>query len=237
MKIFDCHCHIENGLDKYSIVSIQKNIIFNSIESFNSYSSSVSPNDSITLIFDYKNHLTVIKDEIQKKTIRALKIHSRVQQISKKDYPNLIEALEVIMPTIPIIYDAFYFGDNLDFQPSLKSIIKIAKKFPHLPIVIAHCGGYNALKYFYHLRTIENIYYDLSFSLVYLKNTSIFTDIKNLMQFTDKNKILFGTDYPFVDAQAQLNLCLSLCRELSFLETDMEKILFLNSSNLFFGRV
>jgi len=233
MNVFDCHFHIETGLERYDIDVAGKNIIFNSFDSYYQYKDKATDADSISLIFDYREHFEDIMEILQTKKIAALKIHNRVQKIGAADYPLLLEQLEEAKPTVPIIVDSFYFGDDLEFQPNLRNIINIAKKLPDVPVIAAHCGGIEILKYFYHLKSLENIFFDLSFSLAYLRHASVYTDYKNLIKYGNPGKILFGTDYPFVNAKLQLDAFTEIANEMNISETAREQILFSNAAKLF----
>src|SRR5690606_12487867 len=132
MKIFDSHCHIETGFENYNIDVEAKNIIFNTIESYKEHRNNVGTNDSTSVIFDYSNHFNYIKELSDTNQIQALKIHSRLQKLAEHQYPALIEKLEALKPATPIIIDSFFYGDEIDYQPSLNATINIAKKFSHI---------------------------------------------------------------------------------------------------------
>ncbi len=235
MNIFDCHFHIETGFDDYNIDVAGRNVIFNSFDSYYKFKGQVSDADSTTLIFDYRNHFEDIMELLEMKKINALKIHNRLQKIGAADYPVLLEQLDEAKPEVPIIIDAFYFGDDLEFQPNLGNIIAIAKRLPDVPIVVAHCGGIEILKYFYHLKSLSNIYFDLSFSLAYLRNSSVYTDYKNLVKYGNPARILFGTDYPYVSPAEQLDSFMGIAKDMSVPAATIEKMLFTNAHQLFKG--
>jgi len=236
MNIFDCHFHIESGLDKYNINVAGRNVIFNSFDAYYEFKEQVGRLDSISLLFDYRHHLSEVIELMETKKIAALKIHNRVQKITAADYPILLEQLEEAKPTVPIIIDAFYFGDDLEFQPNLANIISIARRFPDVPIIVAHCGGIEILKYFYHLKSLANIHFDLSFSLAYLKHTSVFADYKNLIKYGNADNILFGTDYPFVNAKLQLDAFTEITEEMNIPLPSVEKMLYGNAQRLFMAK-
>src|SRR4051794_28721794 len=119
MKIFDCHCHIESGFENYTIPVMGKNIIFNTVDSYQKNQSKLLDEDSLTLIFDYKNNLELVQSLLKEQKLSALKIHSRLQKISEDDYPLLIEQLEASHLNIPVVIDAFYHGDEYEYQPNL----------------------------------------------------------------------------------------------------------------------
>lgn len=233
MRIFDSHCHIEKGLADYNIETAGRNIIFNTIASYTEYKAQVLPTDVISIIFDYKDNWEAVKKTASEEKVKALKIHSRIQKITADDYPVLIEKLEEIINDKPLIIDAMYYGENLAYQPNLANIISIARKFKNKPVIVAHSGGYEVLKYFYHLKTLENIYFDLSLSLSYLQHSSVFTDYKNLLKFGNKDKIIFGTDYPLINPANHLDVFMKVCTELNLGESEMDKVLFSNSKSLF----
>jgi predicted TIM-barrel fold metal-dependent hydrolase len=234
MKIFDCHVHIETGLARYDLEQVNhRNIIFNSIESYEANRAKVPAHDSVSLIFDCLHNLDKVKNEITENKINALKIHSRIQKLEQKDYPIITEHLRNTPDNIPVIIDAFYYGDDLEHLPSLEYIIKWAKEFPDKKFIVAHCGGYEILKYLFHLRSLPNIYYDLSFSLQYLSDSSLFLDLIKLIKFTDKSKIMYGSDYHWASPKMQYDVLRDIFGRLSLPEKEREMILYYNAVNIF----
>ncbi|MBX2905395.1 MAG: amidohydrolase family protein [Taibaiella sp.] len=233
MNVFDCHFHIETGLEKYDIETSGKNIIFNSIESYREHHSLASKHDTVSLIFDYKERLDEVKSIVDGGGINALKIHSRIQKLAEADYPALIEKMIAFDPKTPIIVDAFFFGDDLEFQPSLPFIVKLARQFPEIPVIVAHCGGYDVMKFFYHLRKLPNIYFDLSISLAYMRSTSVYADFKNLINFGERGRVMFGTDYPYIVPSVQLGVFNQMADELNMPSEKRNEILYTNARSVF----
>lgn len=235
MQVFDCHYHIHTEEEPTVLKLIGRNVIFNSLEHYYKYKHKLKLNDTITLIFDFKSEksLEKVKELHDNKEINALKIHSRIQEIDNESFQKLLQKLIVFNPNVPIIYDAFYYGHELEFKPALENLIQLTKAFPFLPIVVAHSGGYEMLKYFFHLRQINNIYYDLSLSLQLLSDSSVFLDLIKLVKFTDKSKILFGSDYPDAKPDLQFTILNDICTKLSLTEEHVHKIMYKNSCELF----
>lgn len=203
MSIFDCHLHVQEGLEGYNMDMLNGNIIFNSISDYTNFSNKY-PALYHSLIFDTSVELQFYNELITNKKIQAIKIHSRLQKISEDKYLGLISSLQKLNSNIPIIYDAFYFGSDLKYQPSLIGLIKLIKAFPKRKFIIAHAGGYEVLKYFFHLREFKNVGFDLSFSLQYLHDTSLSQDLMKLLKYTDNHKIFYGSDYPYADPKLQV---------------------------------
>lgn len=234
MRIFDNHFHIDQGLKDYDIDIVKKNIIFNFFEQFESRNTEAEVNDTITLIFDYNKKLNEIQNYAEKSQIQGFKIHTRLQKISTDDYPDLFDAFQTVEKyKLPVIIDAFYTGHNFSIQPNLSRIAEMIQLFPENNFVIAHSGGIKALEYFMHLRKLPNVYFDLSFSLAYLQHASVYQDFKTLIRFGDKEKILFGTDFPFISAKNQLTAFIDIARELVLSEQHIDNILFANSDRVF----
>ena len=58
-----------------------------------------------------------------------------------------------------------------------------------------HGGGVNLLKYYEKFRFIENVYIDLSYTMVHYIQTTLKKDMIFLLKNFDK-RILVGSDYP-----------------------------------------
>jgi predicted TIM-barrel fold metal-dependent hydrolase len=105
--------------------------------------------------------------------------------------------------------------------------------FPDNTFIIAHSGGIRVMDYFLHLKNCTNVVFELSLSLSYLKHSSVYADFGVLLRFGDRNRIIFGTDFPYVDAQDQLKVFLKMADDLNMNETDREKILYTNARHLY----
>jgi predicted TIM-barrel fold metal-dependent hydrolase len=225
--MFDCHIHVETGLEKYDVVITSGNIIFNSIESYEKHGP-LYPNYYHSLIFDFSKEISYFKNLIQAKKIVCLKVHSRIQHIEAKDYPYLIKRLKELDENIPIIYDAFYYGEDIAFQPNLVELINLIQTFPDRKFIIAHAGGYEILKYYFHLRAFSNVGYDLSLSLQYLEDSSCRQDLIKLIKFTPKERLFFGSDYPFASPKNQKEILTNILKEINLTSEDVLKIMTTN---------
>ena len=211
--MFDCHLHITKGLEEYDLHLNGANIIFNDIGLYNRKKEEYSSYYH-SLIFDANRNLDWYRKLIDDDKIVCLKIHNRLQKIRPSGYGELLNKLNELNRNIPIIYDAFYYGANLDCQPNLAFLIKMIQNFPKRKFIIAHAGGYKILEYFFHLRDFENVGYDLSFSLQYLSDSSCRTDLKKLIKYTNPELLFYGSDYPKASPDKQLNILYEICDEL-----------------------
>ena len=233
-NIFDCHLHVDNGIDKYNIPFVNGNIIFNSVDHYKQESDNYLTYYK-SLLFDYKNNFDFIIEEASKQKIVAYKIHSRIQKITNEDYPILLEMLEKLPNNIPLIYDAFYYGSDLKYQPSLEGLIYLATNLPHKRFIVAHAGGYKIIEYFFHLKGLKNIGYDLSISLQYLYDSSCQFDLLKLIKYTPSERIFFGTDFPIGDPLVQFDYLIQILNSLNMNSKKIEEIFTTNWLNFSFN--
>lgn len=234
MKIFDCHLHIHQNIHNYKLPIEGANIIFNDVDQWLEYKNSIGSNQSVCLIADYNNKKEIVRRAIESKEVLGLKIHSRKQKISIAEYGELFQFIHSLQNfTGPIVYDAFYFGTDLEFQPSLEIAIEICKQFTNNSIVIAHSGGYKVLEYFLHLRGFSNVYFDLSVTPTYLKGSAIELNLLHLLKHGDRNKIMFGSDFPLLDPEVCLQDVLQLLRTANYSEEEINKVVYQNAQQFF----
>lgn len=234
MRLFDAHFHIDRGAEGYNLQPQHRNWIFNRTDQYVEWTAKVPTTDTQTLIFDYKKQEEYVVSEALSGRIQGLKIHSRLMKLQDHDYPDLFDAYSRLSHLkLPTVIDAFYIGGEMEVQPNLNRIAEMVGLFPDNTFIIAHSGGIRALEYFLQLKNFPNVVFELSLSLSYLKHSSVYADFWVLLRFADRNRIIFGTDFPYVDAQDQLKVFLKMADDLNISETDRDKILFGNACGLF----
>lgn len=233
MKIFDGHSHIGFQDSLYNLSNEGRNIIFNDISEYQFNITSVDERNSVSLILDPHKNTDYCLNEINNSKIVAAKIHSRISKITNSDYGKINDLIQDLHNNKHIIYDAFYYGSFLEFQPSLKGLVYLIRNNFNKKFIVAHSGGHKILDYFFHLRDLENVYYCLSFTLQYLYDTSRYLDIKKLVKYVPSNRILFGSDFPYTDPEVQVKILLGIMDEIGMDETNRELIFYTNSKSLF----
>ncbi|HTU68862.1 MAG TPA: amidohydrolase family protein [Candidatus Baltobacteraceae bacterium] len=232
-RIFDAHVHVHQGLAAYDLEVTGKNIIFNDVASYREHHARYrSEGTTVSLVLDLGREADFVRSEAEAGGLAALKIHSRLQKITATGWDAVITRLRPMPPNLPVIVDAFYYGSNLDCQPSLNGIISLLSTFPERRFVVAHSGGHRILEYFFHLREFRNCWYELALSLQYLEDSSALLDLKKLIKFTDKSRILFGSDFPFASPRRQYKILLEIGKALALTSEDMDRILYANAAEL-----
>jgi len=119
-------------------------------------------------------------------------------------------------------------GEDLSFIPPYKckpkDLAKLVKNFKSGKIIAAHMGGFRCWNDVERFLVGEDLYFDTSYALNYMKEDQF----RRIMKNHGYNKILFGTDSPWVDQQNDLKkfLDLNLGKDIE------EKILYTNGCNL-----
>ena len=124
----------------------------------------------------------------------GVKLHPRIQNLTSIDIDKIVRELSKI-DFDHIVVDAFEVGHRIENHISLLLILELVKAFPDKKIIVAHAGGYRCLEYLLILKDFKNIFYDISFTVNYLKHSSVSLDVRHLL-CVRREKILFGTDFP-----------------------------------------
>jgi len=172
---------------------------------------------------------------LQKKKIKGIKIfpgHDPIYPTDKRLLPIYKLCIKYNCPIV------IHTGWNLN-HPEVaryndpKHIIKIAKKFPKLKIIISHYF-WPKVEYCYQItRGVKNIYFDTSAlaDKEVIEKTG-FNIIKRVLEQSMKDNpesVLFGTDYPMGGFKKHINLINSL----EIPKGDKEKIFWKNAVRLF----
>ncbi len=143
---------------------------------------------------------TQIKN-FKKNNIRIVKVHPRFLNLDiKKDYKKFEKIFRMCEKNkINIMFCSFSSFENkiLDYS-YLDYLCKLINLAKHIKIIIMHGGGVNLIQFYERLRFNKNVILDLSYTCQHFLNTSLFQDIKFLINKFDK-KLVIGTDYPSKD--------------------------------------
>lgn len=183
-----------------------------------------------------KKTLLKINNLFKKKLIKGFKIfpgHDPVYPTDKRWIPIYNLCMKYDLPLI--IHTGINTGDKECAKyNSPKYIIKVAKRYPKLKIVIAH---YFWPKLDYCFKTtngLDNIYFDTS-ALAdpeVIEASGGINKIKNVLVKTierNPKSVIFGTDWPMCDLKKHLNLI----NHLNIPKKEKDKIFYKNSIELF----
>lgn len=156
---------------------------------------------------DTENKRAVLR-QIAAEGFKGIKFHPEFQAFTLDD-PRMTEIWEE-MSALGLIA-VFHAGGDRSFEPPYRttprSFVDFAAKYPNLPIVVAHMGGYQM---WYEAETDlagkANVYLDTSWM-------SVFCDPKQIVRLMRKHgtdKILFASDSPWHDPALDVRKIASL---------------------------
>jgi len=131
---------------------------------------------------------------------RGLKIHPVLQNISLRD-DRVKAAVRVFgdrsLPVVSHCGANDYYTEGEDFARTpeygdVKYFIELVKEFPEYPLIAGHCGGLMGGEMEILSAALEgydHVYVDTTFRSA--------ADIKRMVDFFGRDKVLFGTDTPF----------------------------------------
>jgi len=163
----------------------------------------------------------------------GLKMHPRIQKYSLDDprTHKLVQAAGEI--GVPVVIDAFPDGDWLmqGFDPL--AFARLAKACPNSKILIAHFGGHYCIDFMMLAKRLPNVYFDVSFSLMYYRGSSVVNDILYCCKSMKYDRVLYGSDYPDRSIAETLKGSLAEMEGQSIPEDGMRRLLSKNAEDFF----
>ena len=155
-----------------------------------------------TLHPDYDN----IEDEVERiiaNGLHGIKLHPDFQKFNIDD-KKAMTIYEAVAGRLPVL---IHMGDDRYDYSRPYRLANVIKQIPQLEVFAAHFGGYRrwdeAVKC---LVNLDNIYFDTSSTLGFLG----VEESKELIKSFDKDKLLFGTDFPMWDHKEEIERFLAL---------------------------
>lgn len=163
----------------------------------------------------------------------GLKLHPRLQRYSLKN--SRVEELSKIAGklNVPVLIDAFPDGTHLMQGFSPLNYSNLALACPETKFIWAHMGGHYVLDFMMLAKRLENVYMDLSYSLLYYKENSTINDIIYSMKSMKFNKIFYGSDYPDRSIMNSYKMSENILKRHGLNDIELGKVFFSNSNNFF----
>lgn len=166
-------------------------------------------------------HPEDIVEECIRLGLHGLKIHPDMQCFAL-DSPEAMQMFAAMEGRLPVL---IHTGDSRFAFSNPSRMRKVAEAFPRLTCICAHLGGWSEWEDAQALAKYENIYVDTSSSLYSLTPERA----ASLIRGFDRERVLFGTDYPMWNPEGELNRFLML----PLTDAEKENILWNNAERLF----
>jgi len=151
--------------------------------------------------------------------ISAVKFHSYRQKISSSHFSKFLsiakwaEGLQM-----PILIDASFGSLQMYQYDNLRLIACIAEQVSRVPIVILHSGGARAIEAMLLAESATNIFLDMSFSIPYYLGSSVEQDYAFAYKKIGVDRVVYGSDYPYLSHDKSLLTALEFCERNGFTE-------------------
>lgn len=188
-----------------------------------------------TALIDFRRKdITDYIDNLVKSGVNAVMVNSYLQKIKDTDFSDVLIALKYAQRKgLIICIDGSYGTSKMYTFDNLKLVCFISDHIYSSPIVIVHAGGYRLIEAMLLASDKNNVWLDTSFSLPYYKNSSIETDFAYVLKRMNCQRIVFGSDHPYLPFKDALDTHLNFFKKHDFKKEDLEKILYRNSLELF----
>ena len=142
-----------------------------------------------------KSSLSAIQ-KLKKKGAQGLKLHPRLadKTLDSPEYLSLIKKAADL--NIPVLIDCFPDGKNLALGNIPEKFAALAQKIPSVRIAIGHAGGHKILDALMVAKYFKNIYLDLSYTLLYYRNSRVIENIAYAIKSIKGKRVFWGSDYP-----------------------------------------
>jgi predicted TIM-barrel fold metal-dependent hydrolase len=194
------------------------------VESINTWIGSKANGSSIigfgSIHPDYDGDISEELNRIKTLGLKGLKLHPDFQKFNIDD-PKMDRIYRELDGTLPVL---FHLGDETLDYSSPRRLAKVLDRFPNIVAIGAHMGGYmrwdEAEEYLFG----HNLYIDTSSCLHRMTNERFMTLIKK----QGVKKVVFGTDYPIISHQAEIEKIMAL----PLTDTERNYILWENAAKI-----
>lgn len=126
----------------------------------------------------------------------GLKLHPRLHNYKIDDGWCVEVVRHAGRLNMAVMVDCFPDGNNLALGNIPEAFMGLADKAPEARIAIGHAGGHRILDALMIAKRYNNLYLDISYSLLYYRNSSVINDIAYVVKSMNGKRMFWGTDYP-----------------------------------------
>jgi predicted TIM-barrel fold metal-dependent hydrolase len=232
---FDIHKHILKDCVGANFLLFNTKLFDNDVSAFfQKVSSSLEIKKYSALIDFRRKDINDYIDNLVKSGVNAVMVNSYLQQIEDHDYSSVLKVFQYAESKgLIICIDGSYGTSKMYIYDNMKLACFIADYITKVPIVIVHAGGYRIIEAMLLAADKKNVWLDTSFSLPYYENSSIEIDFAYALKKMNSERIVFGTDHPYIEFNEGLQKHINFFNKYQLNESDIEKILYSNALKLF----
>ncbi|MFQ5647447.1 MAG: amidohydrolase family protein [bacterium] len=126
----------------------------------------------------------------------GLKLHPRLDGYLIDSDTTITLVKEAGQLDMPVMIDCFPDGKNLSRGNTPETFARLAEQAPDTRIAIGHAGGHRILDALMVAKYYKNLYLDLSYTLLYYRNSTVTENIAYTIKCSRAQRIFWGSDYP-----------------------------------------
>ncbi len=166
---------------------------------------------------------------ITKFNYKGLKLHPRLNEY-RADHPKVKKLFRKAYELgVPTLVDAFPDGNSLLLGDEVSQYGRLALSCPDAPLIVAHFGGHRVIDMMLVAKRVPNIYLNISYTLLYYRDSSITGDIVYAIKSMKGERIFYGSDYPDRELGKTLKLTLDVFDKFNLTDDLIEKVLYKNA--------
>ncbi|NIM94045.1 MAG: amidohydrolase family protein [Anaerolineales bacterium] len=188
---------------------------------------SVNPNDGEEAV-DLLDHC------LENYQVYGLKLHPSMQTFSADDADLLEPILRRVEEVhIPVLMHCWGWFGQEGFADPIR-IMNLAKGFPEITFIMAHCGGMRFMDLLPLSRSramgvLNNLYVDLSIILFDLIDSPLWPFLRWTLKTIGLDRVMMGSDFP----DFALSDTINLTEKLGFEDAEMREIMGGNAARLY----
>lgn len=232
---YDTHKHILKNCVGANFLLFNTKLFDTDVSAFFQHVSSSLEVKKYTALIDFRrSDIIDYIDNLVKSGVNAVMVNSYLQQIEEHDFITVLKAFQYAESKgLIICIDGSYGTSKMYKYDNLKLACFVADFISKAPIVIVHAGGYRIIEAMLLAADKKNVWLDTSFSLPYYENASIEIDFSYVLKKMNCERIVFGTDHPYIEFNDALQTHFNFFNKFRFNELEIEKILYSNALKLF----
>ena len=196
------------------------------------------PEANVTMLIDFSvsNPSEHIQGLIES-GVNAVAFHSYFQKITVDHYSSVLNQAKIAASfNMPILIDSSYGSTDMYLCNNLSLAAFILREITNVPVLLMHSGGARAMEAFLLADACSNVFLDTSFSVPYYMDSTIENDLAFAYKRIGVERVLFGSDFPYVDFQDALSKTRLFFERNGFSDSEIE-IVFSNTPQKVFGRL
>jgi predicted TIM-barrel fold metal-dependent hydrolase len=170
---------------------------------------------------------------VEKLGFIGLKLHPRLQRFDLDDASVRRLVGYAGEMDVPVLIDAFPDGDWLMMGFDPLAFARLAKECADTRIIIGHFGGHHCLDFMMLAKRLPNIWFDLSYSLLYYEGSSVTANLLYCCRSMKYQRIFYGSDYPDRDISTTVQRSLDILRAHGIGDTEKDRLMSTNAMEFF----